>query len=277
MTIGCQDCAGITKVAEAGRTIETPAGAVQIMHNGIKVRAGGYHGDWMAQVIRALQGHHEPQEELVFHHMLKYVRHNSLIVELGAFWAYYTLWYLHEIPGASAICVEPDPANLSVGRQNAALNELESRIEFHQAWVGGQYLDHLEMPCESTGAVQGLPCLDFEAILRLAGDRVIEVLHMDVQGQELPFAKTMQAAADGTVRFVVMSTHHSSISGSTTTHTDCLAILNQVGATILAQHDVQQSYSGDGLIVASFFREDAGIRLPHMSLNDARSSLFPTR
>ena len=71
MTSSCIDCAGIAKVQEAGRILDTPNGPVQVMHNGVRVKAGGYHGDWMAQIIRALQGHHEPQEELVFHHILR--------------------------------------------------------------------------------------------------------------------------------------------------------------------------------------------------------------
>ncbi|ESX91350.1 hypothetical protein X756_04230 [Mesorhizobium sp. LSHC412B00] len=48
-----------------------------------------------------------------------------------------------------------------------------------------------------------------------------------------------------------------------------------LGAIILAEHDVQQSYSGDGLIAASFFSEDRRIELPLVSLNNAHLSLFP--
>jgi FkbM family methyltransferase len=278
MTIGCDDCASIPKVPDAGRILDTVQGPIQIMHNGLKVKAGGYHGDWMAQIIRALQGHHEPQEELVFHHLLRFARHMSLIVELGSFWSYYSMWFLHEVPNSSAICIEPDPRSLLIGRYNAGLNQLDSRISFHQAWVGGEALGALELPCESDGQVRALPCLDMASIAALAGERVIEVLHMDVQGAELPFIRSMHGAvAQKRLRFVVVSTHHSSISGSRTTHTDCMEALLDLGAVILAEHDVQQSFSGDGLIIASFFPEDRRIEFPSMSLNKAHLSLFPDR
>lgn len=277
MTSSCADCAGIAKVREAGRIRDTPTGPIQVMHNGLRMKAGGYHGDWMAQIIRALRGHHEPQEELVFHHILRYVRHNSLIVELGSFWCYYTLWYLHEIANASAICIEPDPKNLQLGKNNASLNRLESRISFHNGCVGGESLEGLELRCESDGLVRTVPCFDMAAVSQLA-NRNIEILHMDVQGAELPFIRSMAAAVEGRqVRFVVVSTHHSSISGSRTTHADCRDALLDFGAVILAEHDVQQSYSGDGLIAASFFPEDRRIELPPVSLNKASLSLFPER
>ncbi|AZO59048.1 MAG: hypothetical protein E5X23_27245 [Mesorhizobium sp.] len=278
MTSSCNDCVSVPKVQDAGRILDTPNGPVQMMHNGVRVRAGGYHGDWMAQIIRALRGHHEPQEELVFHHLLRYARHNSLIVELGAFWCYYTLWYLHEIAGASAICIEPDPNNLQLGRDNASLNGLEHRISFHNACVGGDGLESHELRCESDGQLRMVPCLDMAGVSRLTNDRTIEVLHLDVQGAELPFIRSMAPAVERrSLRFVVVSTHHSSISGSRTTHADCREALLDFGAVILAEHDVQQSYSGDGLITASFFPEDRRIELPPVSLNKAALSLFPER
>ncbi|AZO31546.1 MULTISPECIES: FkbM family methyltransferase [unclassified Mesorhizobium] len=278
MTSSCIDCDSIAKVQEAGRILDTPNGPIQVMHNGLRVKAGGYHGDWMAQIIRALQGHHEPQEELVFHHMLRYVRHNSLIVELGAFWCYYTMWYLHEIANASAICIEPDPNNLQLGKDNASLNRLEDRISFHNGCVGGESLESVELRCESDGRIRALPCFDMAAVSKLANGRTIEILHMDVQGAELPFIRSMAATVESKqVRFVVVSTHHSSISGSRTTHADCREALLDFGAVILAEHDVQQSYSGDGLIAASFFPEDRRIELPPVSLNKATLSLFPER
>lgn len=276
MTSSCLDCANIPKVQNAGRILDTRTGPVQVMHNGLLVKAGGYHGDWMAQIIRALRGHHEPQEELAFHHILRFVRHNSLVVELGAFWCYYTLWYLHEIANASAICIEPDPNNLQLGRDNASLNQLENRISFHNGCVGGESRESLELRCESDGQIRALPCFEMTAVSNLANGQTIELLHMDIQGAELPFIHSMAAAVKRRqVRFVIVSTHHSSISGSRTTHADCRQALLDFGGAILVEHDVQQSYSGDGLIVASFFPEDRRIVLPPVSLNKAALSLFP--
>jgi hypothetical protein len=90
---GRADCDPIPKVDGAGEIVD----GVQLMHNGVQVVAGGYYGDWMAEIIRELRGHHEPQEELVIHNILARLgkdTHAPVIVELGAFWAYYALWAL---------------------------------------------------------------------------------------------------------------------------------------------------------------------------------------
>lgn len=277
MTIGCRDSDVIPKVADAGEIREEAGVRVQVMHNGLKVLAGGYHGDWMAQVIRGLRGHHEPQEELVYHHLLRYARHGSLMVELASFWAYYTLWYLHEIPDSTAICVEPDPINLEVGKRNAALNACSERVRFIEAWVGGEERASHQAICESTGSPRDLPCVNMTSLLRLTESRAIELLHVDAQGAELPFLRSMDAAVrEQKVRFLVASTHHSSISGSPATHADCLREVERLGGAILAEHSVQESFSGDGLIVASFLPCDRRIRLPEISRNRAITSMFPT-
>jgi len=73
MTAACRDSAAIPKVPDAGGIIVEDGQRVQIMHNGVKVVAGGYYGDWTEEIIRRLRGHHEPQEELVFHELLRHI------------------------------------------------------------------------------------------------------------------------------------------------------------------------------------------------------------
>ncbi len=276
MTISCHDADSIPKVDNAGQIVASPDGPVQVMHNGLKVVAGGYHGDWMAHIIRALRGHHEPQEELAFHGLVRASRHNSLIVELGSFWCYYSLWYLQAIPGSRALCIEPDPRHKAIGEQNIALNGMMDRVTLHQAWVGDQALDAMSLHAESLGHDLTLPCFNMDSVLALSDGAVIEILHMDVQGAELPFLTSLgNAIQSQRIRFVVASTHHSSISGSQTTHEDCVAEIRRLGGHILLEHDVQESFSGDGLIVASFMEQDKVLDLGPISRNRAPSSLFP--
>ena len=278
MTLSCRDCDSIPKVALAGSIMQENNQPVQVMHNGLRVVAGGYHGDWMAHIIRGLRGHHEPQEEAVFHTLLKYARHNSLMVELGCFWAYYTLWYLLEIPGSSSFCVEPDPHNLEVGRKNALLNGMEDRITFFEAWVGSSATKTMTHTIESTQEVRTLPCLDMSAALDLTGGRMIELLHIDAQGAENDFISSMkQAAQSRAVRFLVVSTHHSSISGRLDAHGECCDMIRSFGGHILVEHDVQESFSGDGLIVASFFLQDRYLAMPLITRNVPTNSLFTER
>jgi FkbM family methyltransferase len=276
MTVQCRDSDCIPKVPTAGRIIEGVDGPVQIMHNGLKVAAGGYCGDWMSHIIRSLRGHHEPQEELAFHHLLRMCRHNSLIVELGAYWAYYSLWYLQEVPGSQAVCVEPDPKNLSVGMTNAKLNCLSERVKFTQACIGVQHMSEMPYLYDPAAKPDLMACLDMRAVAELVEGKEIELLHIDAQGVEHLFLSSIGAAlVTQRVRFLMVSTHHCSISGSPTTHVDCLRAINDLGGYVLLEHSVQESFSGDGLIVASFQPVDRAICMPQISRNTASSSLFP--
>lgn len=273
MTVGCRDTDAIPKVANAGRIVRRNGIDVQIMHEGTLVRAGGYEGGWMAQIIRSLQGHHEPQEELVFHHLVKHARSGTLMVELGAFWAYYTNWYLGAVRGSEALCIEPDSSRMACGQENLRLNGRAARWEL--ACVGREHADAVPIRRGSDGVVVSVPCHSMDSILRLIDRRPVEMLHIDVQGAELPFLESLgDAAKAGLLRFVMVSTHHASISGSETTHQDCLRQLRDLGAVILCEHTVEESFSGDGFIAASFHAGDAALALPPMSRNVPRASLF---
>ena len=276
MTISCPDADHIPKVPQAGCMLQRGADRVQLMHNGVEVVYGGYHGDWMAHVIRGLRGHHEPQEELLFYHLIRYMRHRTIMVELGSFWAYYTQWFLKDIPDSRAWCVEPDEHNMSVGQRNAALNGTTERVRFFRAWLGGQALESHSAPSETSPTPITLPMLDAAQVLAMVGEP-IELLHMDMQGAETGFLSSLDpATARAQLRFVMVSTHHSSISGSATCHVDCVEALRARGAAILIEHDVIESYSGDGLIVASFQPDDVSLHFPKISRNRAETSLFKT-
>lgn len=93
MTVGCHDSDAIPKVANAGRVETVDGQQIQLMHNGVRVVAGGYYGDWMTGIIERLRGHHEPQEEIVFHELLKHLPPAATMVELGGYWSYYSLWF----------------------------------------------------------------------------------------------------------------------------------------------------------------------------------------
>jgi hypothetical protein len=84
MALRCRDADSLPKVAGAGDIVEEPDGTrVQIMHNGIKVLAGGYYGDWMQDLISRCRGHHEPQEERVFAEVVRHLPTDGVMFELG--------------------------------------------------------------------------------------------------------------------------------------------------------------------------------------------------
>src|SRR3546814_6974305 len=87
LTINCRDCDSLPKVQEAGQCFGENQ-EYQRMHNGLTIYRGTYHGEWMTEVIRQLQGHHEPQEEKVFAEVLSHLKPGASMLELGSFWAY---------------------------------------------------------------------------------------------------------------------------------------------------------------------------------------------
>jgi hypothetical protein len=116
-------------------------------------------------------------------------------------------------------------------------------------------------------------CLNMLALEERIDRDPIELLHMDVQGAETGFIRSMRRSeAARRIRFLVVSTHHESISGSASTHDDCLEELRSQGAVVLAEHSVAESFSGDGLIVASLNARDRWLQLPPMSRAPAELS-----
>jgi hypothetical protein len=85
----------------------------------------------------------------------------------------------------------------------------------------------------------------------------VDLLHIDVQGAELAFLDGGRAVLeDGMVRQILVSTHHHSISGDPLTHQRVLRLLLDLGAHVVAEHTVAESFSGDGLVAASFDQRD---------------------
>jgi FkbM family methyltransferase len=239
------------------------------MHNGVEIVEGCYYGAWMTEVIRSLRGHHEPQEEVVFHALLERLSGagTPLMVELGAFWAYYSLWFLERYPGGRAVMVEPDPNYLAVGERNFVLNRRTGT--FVQAAVGAPGAKMHPFVCESDGKVRTVPLLSFDDLVAEFGLDRIDLLLLDVQGAETDFLRGAVDRLADRVRFLVISTHHHAISGDPLTHQRCLELIRRAGGSVIAEHSVAESYSGDGMIAASFDPVDAGA---HVEVSRARAS-----
>lgn len=273
MTVACRDADPIPKVRRAGKLIVEDGTSIQLMHNGVKVLAGGYHGAWMGEIIRQLRGHHEPQEEWAFHQTVQRVRDGGVMLELGSFWAYFSLWFAVTVPHSTNYLVEPDANNMAVGLKNFELNGLSATSL--QASVGAVSLQPRPFTCESTNTVEQILEISVDDFVEQHNIAKLDLILADIQGAELPMLHGLvRSLAAKKLRFVVVSTHHHSISGSRTTHADCLAWLQQHGATVFAEHAVEEGYSGDGVIVASFDPADANLPKIELSRNQPANSLF---
>ncbi|WP_410671415.1 FkbM family methyltransferase [Amycolatopsis sp. cmx-4-68] len=257
-TVACTDADVIPKVSDAGESRDHDGTRVQVMHNGLLVEEGGYYGAWMSEVIRALRGHHEPQEELVFHRILERLAADGgapAMIEFGSFWLYYGLWFCHVLPRGRVVGLEPDPAWLDVGRRNAALNGCEDRIRFVQAAVGAEPGRPLAFEAESDGQTHTVPQHDLASLMAETGLDHVDLVLADVQGAETILLDRARGDFEaGRVRFLVVSTHHHTISGDPLTHQNALRQLRDAGAHLIAEHAVGESVSGDGLIAVSFDR-----------------------
>ncbi len=269
MTAACRDSDPVPKVPDAGRVVTEPDGRrVQIMHNGVRVVADGYDGAWMTQLIALCRGHHEPQEERVFHEVVARLPLDATMIELGGYWLYYTLWFLKDAPARRALSVEPDPAHIALGLANAALNGRE--VPVVQGFVGAEHGVVHPFATQSSGTLD-LTCLGVPELMAAHGMQRLDLLHCDVQGAELDVLRSCRDLfAAGRIGWVFVSTHHHLISGDPLTHQRCLRLLEAAGATIVAEHTVQESFSGDGLIVARFGALPAD--WPDIALSRARVS-----
>jgi len=122
--------------------------------------------------------------------------------------------------------------------------------------------------------VRRLSLVTVDGLMRDEGLDRIDLLLADIQGAELDMLHgAKEAVAAGRIRFVVVSTHHHSISGDPLTHQRCLDELERLGAHVVAEHSVSESFSGDGLVAASFDERDRDFRV-ELSHARARDSLF---
>jgi FkbM family methyltransferase len=278
MTVSCSDSERIPKVVNAGKLIKSDDIDIQVMHNGIKIIEGCYYGPWMTHIIEILKGHHEPQEEFAFFQVLEQLRRNPSpwgsprMIELGSFWAYYSMWFLKDFPKGATYCFEPDANYLEIGRQNFELNNLSGK--FINAMVSSQASILSEFRCESDGQVISIPALDFSGVISTTEQKDIDLVLVDIQGAEIPLLQNLsEVLRHSKLRFMAISTHDVEISGSPITHQSALELLIQSGAHIILEHSVSESFSGDGFILASFFDTDRSLNIP-ISYNRSKNSLF---
>jgi len=230
----CKDSDAIPKVNDAGSIrLDSEGRRIQIMHNGLKVVADGYYGSLYADIITGLRGHHEPQEELVFYSILKTIAPGASMVELGAYWSYYSLWFQHVIPDACNIMVEPVLENMKIGKANFALNSKSGT--FLNALVGSLVDDTISPVTLTVDKIMADYDID-----------ELSVLHSDIQGHEIDMLMGARTALKcKAIDFIVISTHGEAI------HQKVLRHLHQHAYYLIAEHTPAESYSWDGLVAVT--------------------------
>lgn len=241
--LSCRDCDYIPKHPNAGQTFapegETP---YQVMHDGTRIIKDCYH-EFITHIIRGLRGHHEPQEEKLFYEVLQKVEPGSTMLELGCSWAYYSLWFQHAIEDATNYCMEPSLENIAVGKANFALNK--AKANFFAGSIGEKYIEHPEF-IDWKGDPHPAPQWSVDSFLEAQKIPHLAILHCDTQKAEVGMLKgAKKSLSDKLIDHVFVSTHGADI------HEFCIQELKERGYTILCSHTGKESFSVDGLVVAS--------------------------
>lgn len=224
--LACPDNAFIPRDPQAGKL----DGPFLTMHNGVRVCANGYFGPGTLNMLMENRGVHEPQEERAFEEVIRLLPDQCTMLELGAYWGFYSLSLLQQRPRARCYLVEPELENLWSGKLNFRINRRQAT--FVRAIVG-------KTPAKKP------PTVSVPSLTERFSLPHLHLLHADIQGYEL---EMLHGAAplfrDRKIDYVFLSTHKSSL------HLDCMQFLADAGFPVLAEANLTESYSRDGLIVA---------------------------
>jgi FkbM family methyltransferase len=155
------------------------------------------------------------------------------------------MWFQSSVARARTYLIEPVPHKLQVGIGNYQLNNL--RGDFRNAFIGAVSTKHGQFT-DWDGSVVDIPCVAIDDFLDNEQIGFLDVLHADIQGAELEMLQGCgRSLADNRIGYVFVSTHADK-------HKPCLVVLCQAGYEVVAEHSVEESCSGDGLIVARGMR-----------------------
>ncbi len=237
------DCFDIPKVENAGQVINWKGVPVQIMHNGVKIFAGCYHGAPMTKIIKILKGHHEPQEEKIFYNILQHIPDDGVMIEIGSFWSYYSLWFSYKKPKRKNFLIEPVDWKRLIGQLNFSLNGKEIAADAF-------YIQDPERSIEQSAEVDKKNIelaepITIDEYLTIKNLKSVNVLHADIQGAEMAMLTGgEQALKNNSIDYIFISSHDDK-------HQSCISLLEENGYKILVEHSPEESFSEDGLIVAA--------------------------
>lgn len=197
------------------------------LHNGIKIYAQCYYNDF-SDIFPINLGVHEPSEERMFAKVLKYMEKGSVMIELGSYWAFYSMWFARDVEDSICYCIEPDPTNLNIGIKNFELNNLKGN--FHQGAIGNGQLN----------------LYDFAMANNI---EKIDLLHSDIQGYELQMLEQITPLLDKKlVKYLFISTHDEDVPNI---HQSCISYLESKGYRIVCNCDYyNETFQYDGFILA---------------------------
>lgn len=206
-------------------------GGYLVMHNGVRVLPTCYIGWQNYAMLRKSKGVHEPEEERVFMNVLKTMRPEAVMVEFGAYWAFYSLWFQQAVVNGRSVLVEPILSHLNYGRKNFQINGRTG--DFVHAFVGAE-------PCEE----DGFRTVSLDSIATEFELTQIDILHADIQGFERDMISGGQRLFQaGKVKWAFISTHSEQL------HADCRHALEGLEYVTVAEARPSEITGPDGVLV----------------------------
>ena len=184
-------------------------------------------------------------------------KNNPVMIELGSNWALWSLCFQKCFPNGRNILVELGKRALMVGVNNFNLNNFSQRhywgglflnnsgtfnnrkADLEYPKIDGEYFD------DSINENVVGPELNFIDILNKEKLDIVDLLHMDIQGSELPIMKQLEELnLLRNFNNLVIATHSQSI------HTEIKDILLKNDFTIMEEYGFG-SVGGDGMFFAT--------------------------
>jgi hypothetical protein len=216
----------IPRHSKAGRIV----GRSLVMHNGLRVDPLGHYGKPMLEIMIRNRGVHEPEEERAFQYVLEALPARPVMIELGCYWAFYSMWFLKKARRGRAFLIEPIAGKMETGKKNFRANRLAG--DFTRGYVG-------KLDVEGAGPI----CLDEFAENRGLSD--IHILHSDIEGAEYDMLLTApELLLKQKISFLFISTHANNI------HRKCSRLLEEYNYFVIRDTDLTATTSEDGLILA---------------------------
>ena len=201
-----------------------------VMHNGLIIDPLSYYNFPMLELLFLNKGVHEPQEEFVFQEVLANIPDGAVMLELGAYWSFYSMWFNAEVDSAKNYMIEPE--DIESGKTNFKLNKLNG--DFTKAYISDN----------SNETINKTPTVCVDDFIDEKNIEFLDILHSDIQGYEY---KMLQGAENllnkKQVGYIFISTHSNEI------HYQCMEHLKLKGYNLVCSYDMDESYSWDGLLV----------------------------
>jgi hypothetical protein len=161
-----------------------------ILHNGNRVPRdgpGAYYSSF-SDILIINRGVHEPLEEYCFQQVMEVLNNESpSMIELGSYWAHYSMWMKKIKPAARCFMVESDETNLLAGKENFKRNGMEG--EFIKDFVGDN-------------------AFSVDQFITTHPIEKLDILHSDIQGYEYEMLKgARKSLQERRIDYIFISTH----------------------------------------------------------------------